>query len=106
MMPFRKKIPEFELLNMLVYKRARKIMVIDVSFLLLSGLCLLFYYKESIGIFGIIKIILGILAILMFYFAPKIIKKFEKINGITPLVHYLLFGLQISIVVLAKIMFF
>lgn len=98
-------IDNFQELNTIIFKKARKYMFVSVSILLLTGVILFSYYVEILTTLIIIKSILGIIAVSIFFFAPKIIKLLEQIKWGNKVLHYFLFSLQIFIVIVAKFMF-
>lgn len=110
----RNRYPQIDLdeAETLFSRRLRPIMSVNVTILLLSGLGL-FYHRhgalkgfDTFYAYGLsLKALLGIIAIAAFFFMPLLIKLFKDKMRAHDIAHYLLFGIMILIVILAKALY-
>lgn len=85
--------------------RARKIVGVSNIILILSGVFLFVYHTNSEVIFLHIKILLGLIAVILFYFVPNIFKKTEHIKNFRVIFHYIFFSLLVSLIFLSQFMY-
>ncbi|MGP1449769.1 MAG: hypothetical protein ACTTJS_01420 [Wolinella sp.] len=93
-------------------RRIRPIMSVNVTILLFTGLALFYNRHAALKGFDTLyayalsfKGLLGIAGILAFYFMPQIMKLFKNKMHAHDIAHYVLFGIMIAIVILAKMLY-
>jgi hypothetical protein len=82
--------------------QARNIIKINNLILIISGLSLLFLYVNNSSIILHIKILLGLILVVGFYFVPLLFKKLEVSAKFTTLFHYGFFSLLILVIFLSQ----
>lgn len=85
--------------------RARKIIVINNLFLIISGAYLVSFHTQDVTLLFHIKIALGLILASIFYIVPKIMNRFNHISWFSTFFHHLFFTLMMITLILSQIMF-
>jgi len=86
--------------------KARSIIKINNIFLILSGLYLFTLHLETTNILLHIKVTIGLLLSLTFYFVPVIMQKMKTVKWFSSFFHYLFFSLMMIVIILSQTMFY
>ncbi len=96
----------YQKIDRLIGIRVRKIMMVNVAVLLLSGGYILMpHLHGETNMLLTIKIAIGLVLGITFYFVPQILQRMQEIKWFSMTLHYLFFSLMAVVVVLAKFMF-
>jgi uncharacterized protein len=82
--------------------KARGIIKINNIILIISGLLVLFLYANTSSIILNIKVLLGLILVIGFYFVPLLFTKLEANARFKTIFHYLFFSLLILVVFLSQ----
>ena len=82
--------------------KARGIIKINNLILIISGLLLFFLYANTSSIILHIKVLLGLVLVIGFYFVPLLFTKLEANARFKTIFHYLFFSLLILVVFLSQ----
>lgn len=96
----------YQKIDKLIGMRARKIMMVNVAVLLLSGGYILMpHLHGDANMLLYIKITVGLVLGITFYFVPQIMQRMKEVKWFSITFHYLFFSLMMVVVMLAKFMF-
>ncbi|RXK13261.1 hypothetical protein CP965_05525 [Halarcobacter mediterraneus] len=86
--------------------QARKIIKINNIFLILSGSLLLIFFVEINSIIFFIKVLLGTILSILFYFVPFIFSKVNDNPKFKKRFHYLYFSLLALVILLSQYIYY
>ncbi|RXK00648.1 MULTISPECIES: hypothetical protein [Arcobacteraceae] len=85
--------------------KARNIIKINNLILIISGMLLLFLYTNNSSLVLHLKVLLGLILVVGFYFVPILFNKFEADQKFKTIFHYLFFSLLMFVVLLSQFIY-
>ncbi|WP_417328033.1 hypothetical protein [Halarcobacter sp.] len=85
--------------------KARNIIKINNLILIISGMLLLFLYTNNSSLILHLKVLLGLILVVGFYFVPILFNKFEADQKFKTIFHYLFFSLLMFVVLLSQFIY-
>ncbi|RXJ88497.1 hypothetical protein CRV01_12170 [Arcobacter sp. CECT 8983] len=85
--------------------KARNIIKINNLILIISGMLLLFLYTNNSSIILHLKVLLGLILVVGFYFVPILFNKFEADQKFKTIFHYIFFSLLMFVVLLSQFIY-
>ncbi len=82
--------------------KARNIIKINNLILIISGVFLLFLYANSSSMILHVKVLVGLILVIGFYFVPLLFDKFEANQKFKTIFHYIFFSLLMFVVFLSQ----
>lgn len=86
-------------------QKARDIIKINNLILIISGMLLLFLYTNNSSLVLHLKVLLGLILVVGFYFVPLLFNKFEADQKFKTIFHYIFFSLLMFVVLLSQFIY-